>query len=559
MKKWTGFFLALILISSQVSAESFKSPDIIIDSKLDYNWSGVLISKFRQMLKNNKMNDPFVGKIVEPILVNESTIGEYLPASSKAFMESFGNAVGLQMIKSETKVWMHGLSYDVKGFKTNLKAGQAMADGLVMGTEFSASEVSLEADKISLTLVIPGKNPNASPIFKVDILRPVIRASEENLINFFTQIKIQDNKDFFKLQIQKANFDKMAKGLLSRPQDIHLDFERIIIPEVSLKVGNKTVNFSPAKIEQLIRDNQSAIKGMILAQAAHVLKSNTTEAAFRVLEQVKINKEHWINTDTIQSQIMISRFSTTSSGDNIEINLPGDFCTSQKFNQLKKQCVHSKVTKTSDTRLTTKLHNESVFVMKDLMDRGEANIVASISEDYLNKLLVATYDAGLWKAALDEAGVELGPNKVTMRMDKRGESGTLIMDVIYKPSKMEKIITGSKQIRFPLVLEVAVRIEKIDDEPVVIVRLNDVDTSDETLIYGRPEENLISTVQDIPRFKNKVANTIREKLTALSQKDLIELRYPELRGLGLDKVDFLSDGNGRMNAIMRLEDLLVEN
>ena len=44
-----------------------------------------------------------------------------------------------------------------------------------------------------------------------------------------------------------------------------------------------------------------------------------------------------------------------------------------------------------------------------------------------------------------------------------------------------------------------------------------------------------------------------------SHKDLIELRYPELKGLGLDKVDFLSDGNGRMNAIMRLEDLLAED
>lgn len=559
MKKWTGFVLALTLVSWQVGAESFKSPDIIIDSKLDYDWSGVLISKFRTMLKNNKMNDPFVGKVTEPILVSEATVGQYLPASSKSFIESFGNAVGLQMIKSETKVWLHGLSYDVKGFKTNLKASQAVADGLVMGTEFSASEVTLQADKISLTLVIPGKNPNASPIFKVDVIKPVIRASEEKLINFFTQIKIQDNRDFYKLQIQKANFDKMASGLLSRPKDIYLDFDRIIIPEVSLKVGSKVVNFYPEKIEKLIRDNQTAIKGMILAQAAQLLKSNTTEAAFRVLEQVKINKEHWINTASIQSQITIGRFSTAASGDNIEINLPGDFCTSEKFNQLKKQCVHSKVTQTSDTRLTSKLHGQSVSLMKDMMERGEANIVASISEDYLNKLLVATYDAGLWKDALDEAGVELGPNKVIMRMDKMGETGTLIMDVIYKPSKMEKLITGSKQIRFPLVLDIAVRIEKIEDEPVVIVRLNDVDTSDETLIYGRPDENLISTVQDVPRFRGKVAGTIREKLSALSNKDLIELHYPELKGLGLEKVDFLSDGNGRMNAIMSLEDLLADN
>jgi hypothetical protein len=146
-----------------------------------------------------------------------------------------------------------------------------------------------------------------------------------------------------------------------------------------------------------------------------------------------------------------------------------------------------------------------------------------------------------------------------MRLDTRGDSGTLMMDVIYRPTTVERIMTGSREVRFPLVLSVALRIENHDDEPVVIIRLNGVDVSDKTLIYGRPEEKIISTVKDIPRFKKAVAKAIREKVMVLSGKDIIELRYPELKGLGLDKVDFLSDGLGRMNAIMRLEDLMGNN
>lgn len=558
MRKLTGLILAGSLIAGQVSAEAFKSPDILIDSKLDYDWSGVLVRKIRTLLKNYKMTDPFKGSFAQPIMLNESEVGSMLPADSKELIRDFGNAVGLSIVNGQTKVWMHGFAYDVKGFKTDLKASEVQADGLVLGTDFSASEVNLSAEKVTLSLVIPGKIN--SPVFEVEIVKPVIRVAEDKIINFFTKLKIQDNKDFYKIQILKANFDQMAKGLVLHPQDVQLDFEKINIPKVSLKIGSKTVNFDNRKIENLIRSKQNAIKGILLSQVASTLRSNTTEAAYKVLEQYKLQKEWWFNSPTIKSQIQIQAVAS-STEDNIEINMPGDFCTNEKFNQLEKQCLNlnNKITQTANTRLTRSLHTESVGVMKNLMDHGDANIVASISEDYLNKLLVTTYDAGLWKQALDEAGVELGPNKVIMRLDKRGDSGTLIMDVTYKPSKIEKLVTGSKLIRFPLVLDVSVRIEKHDDEPVIIIRMNDVDTSDETLINGRPEDKIVSTVKDVKRFKGKVAKAIRERVGVLRAKDVIELRYPEFKGLGLDKVDFLSDGAGRMNAIMRLEDLIEEN
>lgn len=554
MKKLGTVVLAGLLIMGQVQAEAFKAPDILIDSKLDFDFSGLLVNKLRLLLKNYKMNDPFSGRFPEAILVNESEIGGMLPASSKNLIRDFGNAVGLNILRADTKIWMHGFAYDVKGFKTNLKASEEIKDGLIIGTDFSASEVSLSAEKVSLSLVIPGKN--SSPVFKVDLIRPEIVASQERLINFYTKLKIQDNKDHFKLQILNANFDQMAKGLLARPQDIELSYENIDIPQVSLKIGSKTITFSEAKIKKILRDNHEAIKGILLAQAASMLKSNTTQAAFKVLEQFKINKEFWLNTEVINSQFQIQEFTGSLKGDNLQINMPGDFCTTQKYNQLNKNCVNNKVTKSADTRLSKAMHQGSVTNMKELINQGEANFVASISEDYLNKLLVTTYDAGLWKQALDEAGVELGPNKVIVRMDKEGDSGTLIMDVIYKPSKMEKLLTGSKVIRFPLVLDVGIRIEKHDSEPVVIIRLNDVDTTDDTLINGRPKDSIVSTVKDVPRFKSKVAGAIRSKVSSLKNKDIIELRYPELSGMGLEKVDFMSDGNGRMNAIMRLEDLL---
>ena len=76
MRKYTSFILATIITCGTVSAETFNSPDILVDSKLDYDWSRVLVSKFRLLLKNYKMTDPFVGKFPEPILLNEAVVGK---------------------------------------------------------------------------------------------------------------------------------------------------------------------------------------------------------------------------------------------------------------------------------------------------------------------------------------------------------------------------------------------------------------------------------------------------------------------------------------------------
>jgi hypothetical protein len=212
--------------------------------------------------------------------------------------------------------------------------------------------------------------------------------------------------------------------------------------------------------------------------------------------------------------------------------------------------------KVSDSKINLKSHEESLKVMKDLMQQGEANFVASISEDYVNKLLITTFDAGLWNQTLNEAGIKLGPGKVAMRLNKKGDYGTLFMDVIYKPTKLEKAFIGSSEVRFPLVLDLSLRIENQNTEPVMIIHLNEADVSDDTIINGRPEEGMMSNIKDIPRFKRKIAKAIRERLVVLKNNDIIELRFPELQGLSLDKVNFLSDGRGRMNAVMRLEDLI---
>lgn len=556
MRKFTSLFLAFMILTGQVHAGAFKAPDILVDSKLDFDWSGLLIGKVRRLLKNYDIADPFAVKFEKDFVVSESLLNDYLPDSSKSLITDLGTVLGMNILKGETKIVLSGLAYDIKNFKTDLKASEVKNDGLVIASDFSASELSLTADKVSLSLEIPSANGKSSPVIQIDILGAKVGASEDRLVKFFAKMKIQDQKDAYQLKFIQTNFDGMADAIGANPERIDLSYKKVVIPEVSIKVGGKNLKFDNKKIEKLIKDNHEGIKGLLLAQTASLLKKGMGETVLKALESYKIQKEYWLDANILKSQIEISQFAGSFDRNNISVDLPGDFCTTKKYAQLQKKCVFNKDTPVSKSRLDRNHHADSVDHMRQLLDRGEANFVASISEDYVNKLLVATYDAGLWKQTLDEAGVELGPKKVFMRLDNQGESGTLFMDVIYKPKKIERIALGSKEIRFPLVLDVAMRIEKHDGIPVMIIRMNDVDLTEQTLKFGRPDLDLPSSIQDTPRLKGKVIKTIRSKLSGMKNKDVIDLRYPELKGLGLEKIDFISDGNGRMNAVMRLQDLL---
>lgn len=556
MRRITSLMLTFTLLAGQVHAEAFKAPDILVDSKLDFDWSGVLVSKVRRLLKNYGISDPFKQKINEPIVVSESLIEGYLNPQSKELVSELGNLVGLNILRAKTKVTLYGLSYDIKDFKTELKATEEHKDGLVIASDFSASQLNVSADKVRLSLVLPGKNNES--VLDIDIVNPVVHANEERLINFYAKVKIKDNADSYKLLMENADFDRMAQNIAESPGAIDLRYDKIIVPEISLRVGNRNLDFSPAKIEKLLKERHEGIKGLLVAQFSSLLKKGLGTSILKVIEKYEIKKEYWLDANVLKSQIGISQFTSSFTRNNLEIKMPGDFCTSEKFLSLKKGCLKSKVTQVSKSRLSNNLHLSSVDHMKDLIEGGSANIVASISEDYVNKLLVTTYDAGLWKETLDEAGVMLGPNKIFMRMDERGDSGTLYMDVLYQPKKLERIAVGAKEVRFPLILKVALRIEKHDNTPTVIIRLNDVDLSESTLLNGRADLGLVSNINSL-RFKKKIIKTITKEIGKFKNKDVIELRYPEIKGLGLDKVEFVSDGNGRMNVLMRLQDLIDED
>jgi hypothetical protein len=552
MIKLITLAFVVLIFAIQVQAEAFLAPDILVETRLDSDWSGVLANRIRRLMKNFGQQDPFSQRFEQPIVVSEAKVGDYLNPSAKELISDLSRMLKMDFLNAQTQVTIHGLRYDVRGFKTEFNATEDKVEGLSVSSDFSASKIMVSADKVTLSLLIPGKN--ALPFINIEIIKPVITAAEEKLINFLAKIQLRNTKESFKLLLEDSDFSSMVSSLLGSSDSIHLDYQNIVVPNVSIKIGNQQLKFDPKKIEDLIKSKKDGIKGLLVGQVSSLLKSGMGGDMLAAINKIEFAKEYWIDSTTIQSQLKIDSFVSPDNANLVEVQMSGDFCPPTLYQLVGKKCTQEKVTRPVKSRITAKVHKDSVQTMRSLIDQGNANIVVSISEDYVNKVLVATYDAGLWNEMLKKSGVILGPNKVFIRMDQAGSNtGTLYMDVIYTPKKIERLAIGAKEVRFPLVFKVGLKIKQDNLIPTFMIHIAQMDSSDETLLNGKPEMGVVSNIHSL-RLKKKVLATLRAETAGLENTDVLELQYPAFRGLDLDKVNFVSDGNGRMNALILLKD-----
>ena len=554
--KSLALILTLIFASSAMATVMQNTPDIVIDSKLDFNWSDMLVQKIRRLLVNKGHADPFRNKVETEIVIVDSVASQLVAPGSRALLNDLGQMIGVKLLNARSRIVVKNFSYEIGSITTDLKTTRKTNKGLIIDGDFSAGEIKVISDEISLILEIPTASGGQMPLVEVKIKKPFFLTEGQNHLTVAASVQLVEGKDDIRFKVLQSDFAKIADLLATRPNSIEMGFADLEIPRISVRIGSKTVVIEPEKVKNFIAAREDQLKSLLIDQLRVKLQEGAAAPIVKVLEEVVIPREHWLSTNSVSSQFTIGKISSGRFDKNLEVSLPADFCTNSRFKSFNKNCVNLKETKTPSSLITLEDHQNSMDAIKDSLS-GDVNLVASISEDYLNKLLGATFDAGLYTEMLAEADAALGPRKVFIRLDEKGETATLYADVIYDIKGLQRLAVGQSKIRFPLVLKCSMRIEKkAGNIPVLLVKMVDADLSDHILRNGIPALNLESTIQDVPRFKGKILKTIKQKLNKFLGKDVLSLNYPEFSGLGLETVNFSSDGSGRLGAHVRLEELL---
>jgi len=550
--------LSLSATPSRAVDEPTTIPDIILASRLDLAWSEMLIARLRRYVMNLNLGDPLGARVDKDIEIADISPRDVLAPSSRRMVSEVGAMVGLHLTEARSKIVVRNLEYKLDSVTTDLRPLVRNPDGQVFDGIFAARGASIGADAIELVLEIPTAGRRRLPLIKVTIRKPFIKTAETFPIVAQAQVQVVEEASALSFKVLNSSFESLANLMGKNPDAFELGFETIDIPDVSISIGNRRMNIEPDKVRQAIVSRQQIIKELLIEQLRGQLRQGIAQKALDLVQTVKIPKEYWVTVDKMQMQLKVARISGARGNQNVIVRVDSDFCTLVKWGESAENCVNTKVTTPAPSVTTPEKLRNSIDEMKATLGQGDVNMVASVSEDYINKLVSTTVDAGYFDQKMLESGATFGPKKTFVRLNERGDTGTLYVDINYRLSGVQSVLVGGNSIRFPLVLKCTMKIVKSPaGYPLVVFNVKEAVLDNRTLRRGFPELGLPSTVERLRRFESKVVKTIRDTVRPMIGQDIIQLELPVFQGVGLESLEFVSDGLGRASAHANLEDVIA--
>jgi hypothetical protein len=325
----------------------------------------------------------------------------------------------------------------------------------------------------------------------------------------------------------------------------------------------------------MLEDNKSAIQDVISSQLAHSLSdSSSLLALFDDLKNVEFTPSDFFNTateDTLITQMGITSIERHAYNI-LKMEISNDYCTVDDYRLFSENCIFtpSRAPVLSQISESNKAYSRSYI--DELLKVNENQLIVSVDENYVNKLVNATISAGFWDEALATQGLTLGPKGAFVKFTQKGRTAKLYIDAIYTLTRMQGRLIGESQLRIPLVMDVTIRVETQEEStinnlgqtitervPKIIFNVQDVDDSFNTIMFGVPSVGLEGNAGDA-RFKKKIYKMISGMLddfkkpygvTTHAGVDIEGIVFPEVKKLNIEDMELLVDGHGRANAIMK--------
>jgi hypothetical protein len=367
--------------------------------------------------------------------------------------------------------------------------------------------LSPEEEEIKRYSWCPGGKEDVYSLVKLNIPEVKIVIKSDTSIRIPVEFEVILEEETIRVDILEADFS-LVKTHLEKYATPNDGSEAVLLSngEKAIEIFNQptqiegidgiqsgaTQMYSQEAMKDLITQNTPRIKGMLSTIVSDLLDKQDYRGKsyglklLELLEGITWDKKYWFEHADMFSHIIVNSLDNLHS-KSLEINLPGDFCTKGKKERHEEDCVKRKfkTTKPRLSRLTQENLDESRRVIeREISDPGnDSNIILSVSEDYINKLILTTYDAKLWDDSLRASGIELGDKKAFVVFDKEirddgqvRKRAKMYMDIVYKPDGVKSFFLGTKRVHFPLIAEIKSRVESwpIDSDCLIVLK-NDRD------------------------------------------------------------------------------------
>lgn len=534
-------YLLLALLFGPYSLAKTQQ-DIVFKTRFDLESSEAFIEQLRIFLENNNFGDPYSQKFSKPIIVDLAKVIGETPIDTQRWINDLQNVLKIRVFESNYRLVIEDLGYSVQHFNSEFKPGRSFEDRVEYVTVNYVKGLHLFAKKLAFEVELKQNNSPDPIIFEVEILNPEFLVDPEVMAETSMGWSTAILPENILLSLESVDIRKIMEGVVKNPDLINLRYSDIIIPEVSVRVGHKTVTFDKKKIKKFLISRQDEMKRGIL----DLLNVKMND---RFSNVIKNNPQHLLlpRTLSLKSEVSgmldLQKMEVNNTGI-VQFDIDGLFCDD---NSSLTSCSDNEIQAKKRRVITFDNYQRSLRGMNRSLIERQTNLSLSVSENFLNQMVEATIKTGLWEGPLKQKNLRLGPEKAFVLADQKGELFSLYMDVIHTLKGSQRILVGRSELRFPIKFMIALKIEEVDGVPHFFIKVKDVATDHKLLMEGMPEYGLPSMLREV-RFRNKVLKTIMNDLNSFKENILVDFELKDLKGTYLHDLKFQSDGLGRGSA-----------
>ena len=354
----------------------------------------------------------------------------------------------------------------------------------------------------------------------------------------------------------------------SLPDYVNRHFSDILIQDSAkntFSAKNITVNPVIVRLNSLTRTIQfDAFKPILQKHLTEIIssifskigQSLQTSIGPKVLKSVfssSTPSDLTITNDSLYTRFVTSSFAQPAS-DQLYLGVIGELCTAESFKLHHEQC--SQQTQFPDpVRVISEGDRQKAKAeVTESLARGNSDLILSLSEEYLNRLLSITIQADLWKDSLAKQHLALGPKGAFLVLDERTQTPDLYLDVIYSGDEKGGIqslfINDNKPIRFPLRISTSVDFVNQNGIPHILIKTQKVLSDINEVMHGIPEYGLESHL--VFGLKKKIARMILEMSADIEGQVAEDIDLPVLKNIDLEKTWHEASPFGQLNLFFKL-------
>ena len=554
---------ALILSLALLQTSSAKAQDLLVQTRIESGTLNGLIDKTRILLKNNDVADGLSGRLD----LNEEvrfTLDELTQSDNyRKFQEVFLSVFGLDLKHAQIRMKFTKLDYRID--KVRVMPLDARVEDpalrLLMQTSLNGIYTALP-EGIAIDLVLTDPKSGQELSFLKAFVNPLSVELPANAEPVTFDVDFETRRDTgFTYSLQNYNLNAIPGMVnrnlgnftvadLSRKNSFSAD--SISVDPVTIRLNGilkRTISFDTFR--PLIQKRMNGIIASIFSELGESLK---TTIGPKVLASVFNNTSR--SDLIIENESIYTRYLTSSflkpTNNQLAIAITGELCTAKLYQTYGESC-HTRNSFPAPVRTISEQDRaEASREINEAISSGSSDMVLSLSEEYLNRLMHTTIQADLWNEALQKSGVALGPKGAFIVMNKQNRTPDLYLDLLYTGEKrgLQSIVINQRRpLRFPLRISTELEIKNVENVPHLLIRTKKVESTIEELIYGIPELDLPSHL--IRGLRKKIARMILDMTDEVNGQTAVDLDLPVLKDIDLARTRIESSSHGRLNILYR--------